>query len=80
MRNLASPEHRPRRLRRAGSRGAAAEVAPVAQQQGQLFVDLDTTFGAFAAVARPFIQETISKSPETEDTAIRDPARDPSAS
>jgi virulence factor Mce-like protein len=48
----------------------AAEVAPVAEIQGQLFVDLDTTFGAFARVARPFIQETISKSPAAEDTAI----------
>ena len=48
----------------------AAEVAPVAEVQGQLFVDLDTTFRAFADVARPFIQESISKSPETEDVAI----------
>src|SRR3954447_21770355 len=49
----------------------AAEVAPVAEIQGQLFVDLDTTFKAFADVARPFIQESISRGPETEDTAIR---------
>ena len=35
-----------------------------------MFVALDTTFGALADVARPFIQETISKSPPTEDTAI----------
>jgi virulence factor Mce-like protein len=48
----------------------AAEVAPVAQIQGQLFVDLETTFAAFARVSRPFIQETISKSPAAEDTAI----------
>jgi virulence factor Mce-like protein len=48
----------------------AAEVAPVAQIQGQLFVDLDTTFAAFARVSRPFIQETISRSPAAEDTAI----------
>ncbi len=54
-----------------GLSAAAAEVAPVAQVQGQLFVDLETTFGAFANVARPFIQETISRSPETEQTAIR---------
>ncbi len=49
----------------------ASEVAPVAGTQAHLFVVLDTTFGAFASVARPFIQETISKSPPTEDTAIR---------
>ena len=48
----------------------AAEVAPVAQIQGQLFADLDTTFAAFARVARPFIQESISRSPAAEDTAI----------
>jgi virulence factor Mce-like protein len=48
----------------------AAEVAPVAEIQGQLFADLDTTFAAFARVSRPFIQETISKSPAAEDTAI----------
>ncbi len=49
----------------------ASEVAPVAATQGHLFVVLDATFGALASVARPFIQETISKSPPTEDTAIR---------
>jgi virulence factor Mce-like protein len=48
----------------------AAEVAPVAEIQGQLFADLDTTFAAFARVSRPFIQESISKSPASEDTAI----------
>jgi virulence factor Mce-like protein len=48
----------------------AAEVAPVAQIQGQLFADLDTTFAAFARVSRPFIQESISRSPAAEDTAI----------
>jgi virulence factor Mce-like protein len=49
----------------------ASEVAPVASTQGHLFVVLDSTFGAFASVARPFIQETISKSPPTGATAIR---------
>jgi virulence factor Mce-like protein len=48
----------------------AAEVAPVAEIQGQLFADLDTTFAALARVARPFIQETISKAPSTEATTI----------
>jgi virulence factor Mce-like protein len=70
MRNLASPETDLAGFVR-GLAGAAAEAAPVAQLQGQLFVDLETTFGAFAAVSRPYIQDTISKSPETEDTAIR---------
>ena len=48
----------------------SAEVAPVAEQQAQLYVGLDRTFTAFANVARPYIQETIVKSPPTEDTAI----------
>src|SRR5262245_58597361 len=48
----------------------AEEVAPVAEIQGQLFVDLDTTFGAFARVSRPFIQESISRSPAAEDATI----------
>ncbi len=50
---------------------AAAEVAPVSETQASLFVNLDITFTALASVARPFIQETISNSPATEDAAIR---------
>jgi virulence factor Mce-like protein len=45
----------------------SATVAPVAEEQATLFVALDRTFAAFARVARPFIQETIVKSPPTED-------------
>jgi virulence factor Mce-like protein len=69
MRNLASPDTGLSRFVSALS-ATAAEAAPVAEVQGQLFVDLETTFRAFADVARPFIQETISKAPEAEDTAI----------
>ena len=69
MGNLASQQTDLRGFVR-GLSAAAAEVAPVAQQQGELFVSLETTFGAFADVARPFIQETISRSPEAEDAAI----------
>jgi ABC-type transporter Mla subunit MlaD len=50
----------------------SATVAPVAEQQASLFAALDRTFAAFARVSRPFIQETIEKSPSTEDTAIAD--------
>jgi phospholipid/cholesterol/gamma-HCH transport system substrate-binding protein len=50
---------------------SAAEVAPVAEQQASLFVNLDTTFTALAEVARPFIQQAISEGPETLDTATR---------
>jgi virulence factor Mce-like protein len=69
MRNLASPDTGLSQFVSALS-ATAAEAAPVAEIQGQLFVDLETTFRAFADVSRPFIQETISKSPETEDVAI----------
>jgi virulence factor Mce-like protein len=69
MRNLADPNTGLSNFVSSLS-ATAAEVAPVAQIQGQLFADLDTTFGAFARVARPFIQESISKGPATEDTAI----------
>ena len=50
----------------------AATVAPVARTQAQMFVVLDRTFAAFARVSRPYIQETIEKSPPTLDTAIED--------
>lgn len=50
----------------------SATVAPVAATQASLFVALDRTFAAFARVSRPFIQETISKSPSTLDTANAD--------
>ncbi|MBS1889642.1 MAG: MCE family protein [Actinobacteria bacterium] len=46
----------------------SATVAPVAQQQASMFVALDQTFAAFANVARPYIQETIEKSPPTLET------------
>src|SRR5512132_960662 len=69
MRNLASPDTGLSNFVSALS-ATAAEVAPVAEVQGQLFCDLDTTFHAFADVTRPFSQESISKSPATEDVAI----------
>jgi ABC-type transporter Mla subunit MlaD len=50
----------------------SATVAPVAETQAQLFVALDRTFAAFARVARPFIQETIEKSPPTLDVVNAD--------
>jgi ABC-type transporter Mla subunit MlaD len=48
----------------------ASEVAPVAETQAEMFGSLETTFAALADVARPFIQETISEGPPTEDTAL----------
>jgi ABC-type transporter Mla subunit MlaD len=70
-RNLADPATRLGRFVSA-LRAAAGEVAPVAETQAALFVNLDITFSALATVARPFIQETISRSPPFLDTAIHD--------
>jgi virulence factor Mce-like protein len=50
----------------------SATVAPVAETQASLFVALDRTFAAFARVSRPFIQETIEKSPPTLDAVNAD--------
>jgi ABC-type transporter Mla subunit MlaD len=50
----------------------SATVAPVAEEQGALFVALDRTFAAFARVSRPFIQETISRGPSTLTAANAD--------
>jgi virulence factor Mce-like protein len=69
MRNLADPNTGLSNFVSSLS-ATAAEIAPVAEIQGQLFADLDTTFAAFARVSRPFIQESISRSPAAEDTAI----------
>jgi ABC-type transporter Mla subunit MlaD len=56
----------------------SATVAPVAEQQASMFAALDRTFAAFARVSRPYIQETISKGPETLETATEDlPALNP---
>ena len=51
---------------------AAEEAAPVAEQQASLFVNLDTSFTALASIARPYLQETISEGPRSEEVAIRD--------
>ena len=68
--NLANPDTQLARLfHELGD--AAAEAAPVAETQASLFVNLDITFTALASVARPFIQESISRSPPAEDAAIR---------
>ena len=50
---------------------AARIVAPVAEEQAQLFVNMDRTFSALREVARPYIQDSISEGPATLDTAIR---------
>jgi virulence factor Mce-like protein len=50
---------------------AARIVSPVAGTQAQLFVNLDTTFRALAAVARPSIQDSITNTPPAEEAGIR---------
>ena len=50
----------------------SATVAPVAETQATMFRALDTTFAAFARVSRPYIQETIEKSPPTLDEVNAD--------
>jgi virulence factor Mce-like protein len=44
-------------------------VAPVAETQAQMFVNLNTTFEALASVARPYIQESITEGPQTLENA-----------
>ena len=68
-RNLASPKTNIKRFIRELS-DAAAIVAPAAETQAQLFVNINTTFAALRRVARPFIQESITEGPPTLDTAI----------
>jgi virulence factor Mce-like protein len=69
MRNLGAPATGFERFVTASAR-AAAEVAPVADVQAQLFVSLDTTFTALASVA-PSIEQTIAETPPTFDVASR---------
>jgi ABC-type transporter Mla subunit MlaD len=45
-------------------------LVPVAQTQGQLFANLDTTFRALAGVAVPSLQQTISDTPPMFDATI----------
>jgi ABC-type transporter Mla subunit MlaD len=70
MHNLSSPSTELGRFFRA-LEATAAEVAPVGEIQGNMFAALDTTFGALSGVARPFIQETISRTPRTFDVAVQ---------
>ena len=68
MQNLSDPETGLGQLVRALQQ-TAAEVAPVAEQQAQLFVGLDTTFRALAEVA-PDIQLATERTPAALDAAV----------
>jgi ABC-type transporter Mla subunit MlaD len=76
-RNLAAPGTALRNFFPALGRTAEI-VAPAAETQAALFDNLDTTFGALAKVARPFIQDSITLAPPALDAAIRSfPVQDP---
>ena len=55
-----------------GLEAFSSAVAPVAQQQADLYVNLDTTFKAIAPVAVPYLQDWISQTPPTFSTVIND--------
>jgi virulence factor Mce-like protein len=71
MRNLSDPQTRLGRFVTALGRTARI-VAPAAVTQSELFGNLDTTFGALANVARPFLQDSISGGPPALDEGIKD--------
>ncbi|HMT06209.1 MAG TPA: MlaD family protein [Solirubrobacterales bacterium] len=73
-RNLASEKTGLRGFVR-GLAQAAAEVAPVAETQADMFVQLDTTFTALAEVARPYIQDSITEGVQAELAVIRNGPR-----
>jgi ABC-type transporter Mla subunit MlaD len=68
--NLAAPDTGLGKLFRALNQ-AAGEVAPVAEAQGELFANLDTTFSSLATVTQA-IQDSITGGPPALDTATRD--------
>lgn len=68
MRNLSSPRTDLSGFISGLSRSSSV-VAPVAETQAQLFVNMDTTFQALASVARPYIQESITEGPASLQNA-----------
>ena len=70
MQNLAAPETNLRRFFDSLGRTAAI-VAPAAESQAELFVNLDTTFRALREVARPYIQDSITGGVPALEAAIR---------
>ena len=66
---IGAPRTRLSRLVRALA-ATASELAPVAETQAALFVNLDTTFAALAGVARPYLQDAVTESPPTLQAGI----------
>ncbi len=54
---------------------AAAEVAPVAEQQAENFEFLDKTFSSLATVARPYMQDSITENVKTQVVVQREAPR-----
>jgi len=71
MENLSDPQTKLGRLVTALGRTAHV-VAPSAQAQAALFVNLDTTFRALASISRPYLQDSISGGPPALDRATQD--------
>lgn len=69
MRNLSSPQTDLAGFFD-GLSQAASQVAPVAETQAQDFVVLDQTFAALAAVADPYIKDSITEGSATETTTL----------
>ena len=69
--NIASPETNFRRFF-ASQAQAAIITEPVAVQLGELWGNLSLTLAAFADVARPFLQDTITKGPSGQETFIEE--------
>ena len=55
-----------------GLENFSSAVAPVAQQQADLYVNMATTFTSLASVAVPFFQDWIKETPPTLQTVITD--------
>jgi virulence factor Mce-like protein len=71
MQNLAAPDTNLRNfVRQLGT--FSAIVAPVAETNASLFINLDATMAALREVARPYIQDSITKAKPALDEAIRD--------
>ena len=69
-RNLSDPDtHLKRFFNELGD--AARIVAPAAETQADLFINLDRTFTALQEVARPYIQDSITEGRPALDAAIR---------
>jgi virulence factor Mce-like protein len=69
-RNLSDPRTNLRRFVAEVGRTAAI-VAPAAETQAQLFVNLDRTMAALRTVARPYLQESITRGRPALDEALR---------